>query len=98
MLDVFTSDMYTSISAVLQREKFDLSNVDCVHPRREEFNNMTFSGSSLEDAEDSSNESRQPQNSMTNDPRRVWPNEILPYQFDVSVGKLLVCYKPSEFS
>ena len=88
----------TCTSAVLQLENFDQSNVDCVHPRREETNYMTFSGSRFEHTEDRANESRQPQNSMTNDPYRVWPNETLPYQFDDSVGKLFVCYKQSEFS
>ena len=54
---------------------------------------MTSSVVRFENSEDSAKKSiRHPQNTMTNDPHRVWPNEILPYQFDDSVGKLSVCY------
>ena len=30
---------------------------------------------------------RTSQHSMTNDPDKVWPGEILPYKIDLSVGK-----------
>ena len=34
------------------------------------------------------------QNSMTNDPAKVWPNGIVPYKIDVSVGKCITTHSP----
>ena len=35
---------------------------------------------------------RLPQQSMTSDPRKIWPNGIVPYQIDLRLGKILLNY------
>ena len=38
------------------------------------------------------------QNSMTNDPAKVWPNAIVPFQIDVSVGKWVTTSAYSRYT